>query len=115
MSEENITKNSNGASECIFCKIVNGEIPATKTYEDDNFISFLDIHPVEIGHNLLIPKDHYTWMTDAPDEVVAKAFILAKKLMIKMKNDLSCDYVQISIVGKDVPHFHIHLIPKKMH
>lgn len=114
MSEENITKNSNGASECIFCKIVSGVIPANKVYEDDDFVSFLDIHPVEVGHALLIPKAHYQWMTDAPNEVISKIFILAKEMMSKMKNELPCDYVQLSIVGKDVPHFHIHLIPKKL-
>lgn len=100
--------------ECIFCKIVSGIIPANKVYEDDDFVSFLDIHPVEVGHALLIPKTHYTWMTDAPNEVIFKIFILAKEMMIKMKNELPCDYVQVSIVGKDVPHFHIHLIPKKL-
>ncbi len=100
--------------DCIFCKIVSGLIPANKVYEDDDFISFLDIHPVEIGHALLIPKEHWHWMTDVPDEIIAKAFIVAKKLMTQMKQDLPCDYVQVSIVGKDVPHFHIHLIPKKL-
>lgn len=97
---------------CIFCKIINKEIPCSFTYEDDKFIGFLDIKPKAPGHTLLIPKKHYEWMQETPDEVISEIFILTKSIMKKMIKETPCDYVQVNILGKDVPHFHIHLIPK---
>jgi histidine triad (HIT) family protein len=99
-------------NETIFGKILSGEIPATKVYEDEKCLSFMDINPVAKGHLLLIPKEHYTWMQDVPDELLSYLFIKTKELMKAVIASLGCDYVQISIVGKDVPHFHIHLIPR---
>lgn len=98
--------------DTIFLKIIRGEIPCTKIYEDEEALAFLDIHPVSKGHTLLIPKEPYIWMQDVPDELLARMFQKTKKLMIHIKDTLPCDYVQISVVGKDVPHFHIHLIPR---
>lgn len=100
---------------CIFCKIVKGEIPSTKVYEDETCFGFLDIHPVTKGHILLVPKDHIVWMQDASDTVIADMFTKSKKLMRSIIHGLSCDYVQVSVVGKDVPHFHIHLFPRMLH
>jgi histidine triad (HIT) family protein len=97
---------------CIFCKIIKKEIPCTKVYEDKNFLAFLDIQPVSDGHLLIIPKKHIVWMQDTNDETICEIFKLAKKLMLAIKKGIGCDYVQLSIVGKDVPHFHIHLIPR---
>lgn len=105
------SENSDGAG-CIFCKIVKGEIPCTKVYEDENFLAFLDIQPVSDGHILIIPKKHIVWMQDADDETIGDIFKLSKKLMLAIKKGIGCDYVQLSIVGSDVPHFHIHLIPR---
>ena len=99
-------------NNCIFCKIVEKKIPCAKVYEDKKFLSFLDIQPVSDGHLLIIPKKHIVWMQEAEDEVIAKIFQLSKKLMLAIKNGIKCDYVQVSIVGKDIPHFHIHLIPR---
>jgi len=100
--------------KCTFCKIVKGEIPADKVYEDNEFLSFLTIGPVSFGHILLIPKEHLVWMQEAPDEMLAKIFQLSKKLMQAMKTGIGCDYVLVSVAGKDVPHFHIHLIPRHL-
>ena len=97
---------------CIFCKIVKKEIPCAQVFENEDFLAFLDIQPVADGHLLIIPKKHIVWMQDAEDKVIAGIFKLAKKLMLAVKNGIGCDYVQLSIVGKDVPHFHIHLIPR---
>ncbi|MFA7315592.1 MAG: HIT domain-containing protein [Candidatus Paceibacterota bacterium] len=97
---------------CLFCKIITGVIPSSIVYEDAEFFAFLDIHPVAKGHTLLIPKTHHVWMHDTPDEILAKAFVTAKILMNTMRANIPCDYVQISVVGKDIPHFHIHLIPR---
>jgi histidine triad (HIT) family protein len=97
---------------CIFCKIANKEIPCNKVYEDESFLAFLDIKPVADGHLLIIPKKHVVWMQEAEDEIVAEIFKLTKKLMLAIKNGLGCDYVQVSVVGNEVPHFHIHLMPR---
>lgn len=97
---------------CPFCKIVKGEIPCHKVYEDKSFLVFLDIKPVTKGHSLLIPKSHYEWIHETPDEIIAESFIKAKKIIKAMREGLGCDYVQIVVVGKDVPHLHIHLIPR---
>lgn len=96
----------------IFEKIVKGEIPATKVYEDDRFLAFLDIAPVAYGHTLLIPKEPIVWMQDAPDDLIRDIFVKAKELMIAIKYALGADYIQVNVVGDEVPHFHIHLIPR---
>lgn len=97
---------------CIFCKISKGEIPSTKVYEDNKFFAFLDINPESDGHTLLIPKSHHVWMQDAPDELVGEIFIVAKKLMQRLIDEKKCEFVRVKIIGKDVPHFHIHLAPE---
>lgn len=99
----------------VFGKIIRGEIPATKVYEDQKCLAFMDINPVSKGHLLLIPKEHYVWMQDVPDDLLSYLFIKTKDLMKAMKNSLEeCEYVQVSVVGKDIPHFHIHLIPRTL-
>ena len=98
--------------DCIFCKIAKGEIPSEKIYEDDIFLAFLDIGPVSDGHTLIIPKKHIVWMQEADDKTISGIFKLAKKLMLSLKRGLQCDYVNISVAGIDVPHFHVHLIPR---
>ncbi|MEI6400285.1 MAG: HIT family protein [bacterium] len=100
--------------ETIFTKIIKREIPASIVYEDEESIAFLDINPVSKGHTLLITKEPYKWMTDVPEELIARMFIKTKKMMEHMKKQLPCDFVQIGIVGNEVPHFHIHLIPRKL-
>jgi histidine triad (HIT) family protein len=99
-------------NDCIFCKIIEGEIPCNKVYEDDKFLVFLDIKPVSDGHLLIIPKEHVIWMQDASDKIISEIFVLTKKMMLALKNGLPCDYVQESVVGNEVPHFHVHLIPR---
>ncbi|HTX87199.1 MAG TPA: HIT family protein [Candidatus Nanoarchaeia archaeon] len=98
--------------DCVFCKIIAGEIPAAKVYEDEKCLAFLDIKPVNPGHVLLIPKEHHRMMTDTPDELVAYLFVKAKELMKAIKKSTQADYVALSVVGVDVPHFHIHLVPR---
>lgn len=100
-------------SDCIFCKIGRGEVPAEKTYEDDKVVAFLDIHPKAPGHTLVIPKSHYQWFYELPDEISDDLFRTAKKLAKQIKEERSADYIRFSIVGTDVPHVHIHLIPRK--
>lgn len=98
--------------ECIFCKIVAGDIPAAKIFEDDKILVFLDINPVNKGHLLIVPKDHHQMMVDTPDELVAYIFVKAKELMKVIQKAVSADFVIVSVVGIDVPHFHVHLVPR---
>lgn len=100
------------SGDCIFCKIVNGEIPSVKVWEDEKFLAFLDVNPVNYGHTLLIPKKHYERMEETPDDAIKEIFTKAKMLMDKIKSGTEADYVALSIVGLDIPHFHIHLIPR---
>jgi histidine triad (HIT) family protein len=99
-------------TDCIFCKISKGDVSADKIYEDKDFLVFLDLRPVSHGHILIIPKEHVVWMQEASDETISKIFVLTKKIMLAMKNGLPCDYVLESVAGNEVPHFHIHLIPR---
>ena len=75
-------------------------------------MSFADLHPVAPGHTLVIPVDHYRWFEDMPDEVSDRLFRAAKKIAKELKEKTGADYVRLSIVGKDVPHVHVHLIPQ---
>jgi len=101
--------------DCIFCKIGSGEIPAKKVFEDDETVAFLDIHPRAPGHTLLIPKAHYQWFQDMPDNVSDILFRRAKEVAKQIKADTGADYIRLSIVGLHVPHVHIHLIPRFAH
>ena len=98
--------------DCIFCKIISGAIPAEKIYEDKKVFAFLDINPVAPGHVLVIPKKHHIIMADVPDKLLGYCFIKTKDLMIKIRKALKADYVSVSVSGVDIPHFHIHLIPR---
>ncbi len=99
-------------SECVFCRIINGELSAEKVYENGKMLAFLDINPVNKGHLLLIPKEHYPFMSDVPDELLGELFVRAKSLMKTLKKALEADFVVESVVGLDVSHFHIHIIPR---
>jgi histidine triad (HIT) family protein len=100
--------------DCIFCKIIAGEIPAEKIYEDDRILAFLDIQPVNYGHVLIIPKEHYPMMIDVPDKLLGYCFIKVKELSLKIKKSMEADYISISVSGVDISHFHIHLIPRNL-
>ena len=94
---------------CIFCKIVSGEIPAHKIYEDDRFIAFLDIHPQAPGHAQVIPKRHYRWVWDVPD--AGAYFEVVKKVAKAQQKAFSTEWVLSKIIGDEVPHAHIWVFP----
>lgn len=100
--------------DCIFCKIGSKEIPSEIIYEDDHSIAFLDIHPKAPGHTLLIPKDHHQWFTDMPEGLSEVIFRNARKLALELKEKYKADYVRLGIVGTDISHTHIHLIPLQL-
>ena len=104
-------------SNCIFCKIANGEIPSTTLYEDEDFRVILDLGPATRGHALLLPKNHFANLFELDDETAQKAILVAKKMAGKMKDALGADGFNLvqnngAAAGQTVFHFHMHLIPR---
>ncbi|MDB5179848.1 MAG: hypothetical protein JWN12_480 [Candidatus Saccharibacteria bacterium] len=97
--------------DSIFTKIIKGEIPSHKIYEDDDVIAFLDIHPVMPGHTLVVPKKQVEFTWDLDNETYVKLTLAAKKIALHIREKLDTEYVGEQIIGVDVPHAHIHLIP----
>lgn len=95
----------------IFTRIVNGEIPSYKVAEDENYYAFLDIMPVAKGHTLVIPKKEVDYLFDLDDETYAGLQLFAKKVAVGLKKAIPCVKVGILVLGLEVPHAHIHLIP----
>ena len=95
----------------LFAKIIKGEIPCYKIAEDDSFLAFLDINPLVRGHALVIPKVEIDYLFDIDDDVLQNMIIFAKNVASKIKNAIPCDRVGVSVIGLEVPHAHIHLIP----
>ena len=102
---------------CIFCKIANGEIPSATLYEDEDFRVILDLGPASKGHALILPKEHAANLYELPDELAAKAMVVAKKVGSVLTKGLNCDGLNVvqnngEAAGQTVFHFHIHLIPR---
>ncbi|MDR2336992.1 MAG: HIT domain-containing protein [Candidatus Nomurabacteria bacterium] len=97
--------------ESVFTKIINGEIPAYKVYENDRVLAFLDIHPLTDGHVLLIPKDQIDYLFDLPDEDYEYLWQMAKKIARALKKAMKTLRVGVVVEGFAVPHIHIHLVP----
>jgi histidine triad (HIT) family protein len=102
-------------NDCIFCRIISGDIPSKKVYEDDQVLAFLDIHPKAPGHTMLIPKKHYRWFIDMPENEWASLMQAAQTVSKKLKNEYGADFIRLGVVGTDMPHVHVHLIPQQMH
>ena len=105
-------------TDCIFCKVVAGEIPAHKLYEDDDFLAFLDIRPVNKGHCLVVPKKHYVRVTDMPDGLLAKELPLVKRIagaVIQATGIQDFDILNTNgaEAGQVVFHHHVHIIPRR--
>jgi histidine triad (HIT) family protein len=98
-------------TDSIFTKIINGEIPCHKVYEDDKTLAFLDIHPVQLGHTLVIPKKQIEFVWDLPDEDYQAVMETTQKVARQLRETLGVKYVGERIVGVDVPHAHVQLIP----
>ena len=95
----------------IFSRIVAGEIPSYKVAEDDRFYAFLDINPVAKGHTLVIPKQEIDYIFDQDNETLAAHFVFAKRVAAAIKAAIPCVKVGVTVMGLEVPHAHIHLIP----
>ncbi|HBS02524.1 MAG TPA: HIT family protein [Firmicutes bacterium] len=101
----------------IFCKIIDGEIPGTKVYEDDDVLAILDISQVTKGHTLVMPKKHYSDILSTPAETVHKVYDVAQRIGQAMVGVLGAKGVNIltnagEVAGQSVPHFHVHVIPR---
>lgn len=96
--------------DCVFCKISKGEIEAYKVHENKEFIAFLDKNPLNPGHTLVIPKKHYRWVWDVPN--VGEYFEFTRKVAKALQKAMKTDFVASGIAGNDIPHAHIHLIPR---
>ena len=95
----------------IFSKIVSGDIPAFKVAEDDNYVAFLDISPLAKGHVLVIPKKETDYIFDLDSEEFLGLFSFAKKVAKAMDKIISCERIGVAVIGLEVPHAHIHLVP----
>ena|SRR3989344_1525911 len=103
--------------DCIFCKIIRGELPSSKIYEDEDVLAFLDIKPVNPGHTLVVPKKHFESIYDTPDDLVAKMSVVAKKIAGAVQKNLGAEGVNIGMnngraAGQIVFHAHIHVMPR---
>ncbi len=105
-----------GNADCIFCRIIRGEAPASVVYEDEGIFAFMDIRPVNPGHTLVVPKRHYAYIWELSDEEVGKLFVAARRIVAAAKEALDADGVRIvqlsgRAAGQEVFHVHVHVIP----
>jgi histidine triad (HIT) family protein len=96
---------------CIFCKIIKGEIPAVKIAEDEKYLIFLDMKPINPGHLLVIPKNHTDYIFDLNDKEYSELMLKAKEIARKLKNKMKSKRIGMVVEGFSVPHVHIHLVP----
>lgn len=96
-------------NDCVFCKIIKGELPSEKVYEDENYLAFLDIRPQSPGHTLIVPKKHIRWVWDS--ENAGEYFEIAKKVALAQKKAFNTDFIISKIVGDEIPHAHIWVFP----
>jgi len=104
-------------SDCIFCSIVRGEAPASFTHEDDTVVAFMDIQPITHGHMLVVPREHAVLMHDVNETVAMRAFKVARQLAELARQTLGASGVNLFVADgevafQDVPHFHVHVIPR---
>lgn len=99
-------------TDTIFSKIIAREVPADIVYEDEDVLAFLDIKPVHKGHTLVVPKKPFRWFTDVPEDLLRPLFGASQRVARALKEATGADLIQLSIVGDEVPHVHIHLIPR---
>ncbi len=95
----------------IFSKIIAGEIPCYKIAEDENFLAFLDINPVAKGHTLVVPKKEVDYIFDMEDQLLSEMMVFAKRVGLAIQKVIPCNRIGISVIGLEVPHAHIHLMP----
>ncbi|RID92727.1 HIT family protein [Gemmobacter lutimaris] len=98
-------------TDCLFCRIAAGALPAHKLYEDDHILAFLDLHPIRPGHALVIPKAHHVWFEDLPPDLATRVTTCAQQLARRMKALYGVPRVAMFYTGIHVPHAHAHVVP----
>ncbi len=104
-------------SDCIFCKLIAGQIPSARVYEDEHTLAFMDIGPVVKGHTLVVPKQHCDPIVGTPDEVLRRLIVVCKKVAQAQRDALGADGMNVTqangrVAGQIVPHIHFHVIPR---
>jgi histidine triad (HIT) family protein len=95
----------------IFTRIIKGEIPCYKIAEDDRYFAFLDINPLKEGHTLIVPKQETDYLFDIEDDQLAGMMVFSKKVAVAIKKAIPCNRIGVTVLGLEVPHAHIHLVP----
>lgn len=95
----------------LFTKIINGEIPCYKIAEDERYFAFLDINPLKAGHTLVVPKLETDYIFDLDDELLAGLIVFSKKVAVAVKKAFPCNRIGIAVLGLEIPHVHVHLVP----
>jgi len=98
-------------NDCLFCRIARGELPAHRVHEDDHILAFLDLHPIRPGHCLIIPKQHYPWFEDLPEDLASRITTCAQRLSRQMKALYGVERVALLYTGIHVAHAHAHVVP----
>ena len=105
------------SKDCIFCKIIKGEVHSLKIYEDEKVLAFLDISPINAGHTLIIPKEHFDAFSDLPDKIASNLMVEVKNLAPKIIKAVGAEAFNVGInngkiAGQIIPHAHVHIIPR---
>jgi len=95
----------------LFSQIISGKITCYKVDEDEEFLAFLDINPIILGHTLVIPKIEIDYIFDFDDELLSRMIVFSKKVALKLKSKIECKKIGVAVIGLEVPHAHIHLVP----
>lgn len=95
----------------VFTRIINGEIPCYKVAEDDRFIAFLDVRPLQPGHTLVVPKKEVDYIFDLDEKTLADLMLFARRVARAMKEVIDCKRIGVAVLGLEVPHAHVHLVP----
>ena len=95
----------------IFSQIITGKISCYKVQEDEEFLAFLDVNPIALGHTLVIPKIEIDYIFEIEDALLARMMVFSKKVAIQLKSKIACKKIGIAVIGLEVPHAHIHLVP----
>jgi histidine triad (HIT) family protein len=96
--------------ECVFCKIIKKELPSYSVFEDENYIAFFDIRPLNPGHTLVLPKGHFRWIWDVPE--TGKYFEIVTKIAKTLQKTMKTEWIAADVAGMAVPHAHVHLVPR---
>ena len=104
-------------TDCVFCKIIRKEAPATNLYEDDRVLAFLDIRPLNEGHTLVIPREHYETVYEMPEDLVCHIYTVVKRMSVAVKNASKADGITIiqqngRAAGQEIFHMHVHIVPR---